>query len=235
MKRMTGLGRMVALSALALLFRRLRVPLFFGLASLAALSSFGCGGAVATSGTGTSGNVIRNGDAEAAVGSTGGPAVNTPDWTSTGEATAVQYGSPGIGYAVPGAPDPGKNFFSGGYEDAMSSLSQTIDVSQYASFIDRGNVTYTLQAWLGGYSGQGDYATLTVTFTGASGAALGTGTIGPVTPADRDDTTELLERSSTGAVPPETRSVLVVLAMTREDGAYNDGYADDLSLVFKDI
>jgi|HubBroStandDraft_1064217.scaffolds.fasta_scaffold266219_1 hypothetical protein len=201
------------------------------LLSALALVSGGCGSSSSTS-SGTSPNLILNGNAEAAAGGTCDTPVKAPDWTSSGGAGAIQYGSAGIGYPVPGAPDAGKSFFSGGPDNATSSLTQTIDVSQYATAIDAGGVTYTLEGYIGGYSDQGDYATLTATFKDANGATLGKGTIGPVTPADRKDMTELLERSSTGAVPDNTSSVLVVLAMTRECGAYNDGYANDLSLVF---
>jgi hypothetical protein len=183
----------------------------------------------------TTGNLILNGNAEAAVGSTGGGPVKTPDWTSTGEATAVQYGPMGIGYPVPGAPDAGKNFFSGGDDDAKSSLMQTINVSQYASFIDGGGVSYTLQGWLGGFSDQGDYETVTATFLSATGSILGKGTIGPVTAAQRKDTTELLKKTTTGSVPVGTRSVVVLQLMIRDCGAYNDGYGDDLSLVFSGV
>lgn len=221
--------------SILLLSRRTRLFSLFTVGVVAAMVTLGCGSSSTSSGTGTSGNLIKNGNAEAAVGSTGGPPVKTPDWTSKGEATAVQYGPSGIGYPVPGAPDAGKNLFSGGEDDATSSLSQTIDVTEYASFIDGGGVTYVLQGWLGGYSGQGDDLTVTATFKSSSGAALGKGVIGPVTAAQRKDMTELLKRSTMGMVPPDTRSVLVVQSMTRTDGAYNDGYSDDLSLVFTGI
>jgi hypothetical protein len=47
--------------------------------------------------------------------------------------------------------------------------------------------------------------------------------------------TKFLEQSSNGPVPMGTRSVLVVLSMTRQEGSSNDGYADNLSLVLDDI
>jgi hypothetical protein len=105
-------------------------------------------------------------------------------------------------------------------------------VSQYANAIDASHVTYLLSGWLGGWTSQDDNATLTVTFQNASGAALGTGSIGPVMAADRASATGLVQQSSSGAVPSGTRTVLVVLSMARTSGSANDGYADDLSLVF---
>jgi hypothetical protein len=182
--------------------------------------------------TGTpSANLIVNGDAESGTGSTDATPVTTPGWTSAGEATALEYGSGGYpALTDPGPTDRGVNLFIGGYMDAMSSLTQTIDLSADAAQIDASAVTYALSGWLGGYAGQEDYATLTVTFQDGTGTALGTGTIGPVTAEDRSDVTGLLARSTTGSVPAGTRSALVVLAMVREEGTANDGYADDLSL-----
>ena len=41
----------------------------------------------------------------------------------------------------------------------------------------------------------------------------------------------MLERGTSGGLPVGTRSINALLQMTRTDGAYNDGYADNLSLV----
>jgi hypothetical protein len=178
-------------------------------------------------------NLIVNGNAEAAIGSADGSPVATPGWTSTGEATAIQYGVSGwLALTDPGPSDRGLNNFTGGWSDATSSLTQTVTVSQFSSTIDANQVTYVLSGWLGGYDGQDDNATLTVTFQSASGTALGTGSIGPVTSSDRSGVTGLFSRSSAGAVPSGTRTVLVVLSMNRVSGVANDGCADNLSLVF---
>jgi hypothetical protein len=180
------------------------------------------------------GNLIVNGDAEAGVGSTDGTTISAPGWMSTGEATAIVYGSPN-GYPAatdPGPPDRGINFFSGGQNDETSSLSQAVDVGKYGASIDGGGIEYKLDGWLGGYIDQNDNATLIVTFQDAKGASLGTASVGPVTAADRNSLTGLLLRSTTGMVPKGTRTVQVLVSMVRTDGTYNDAYADDLSLVF---
>ncbi len=167
------------------------------------------------------------------MGSADATPVTTPGWTASGEATAVQYGAGAYPAATdPGPEDRGLNFFAGGYMDALSSLTQTVDVSGYATAIDEARVTFALSGWLGGYDGQDDNATLTVTFENADGGALGTASIGPVLSADRGGVTSLVLESTAGSVPSGTRSVLVVLTMTREEGTANDGYADDLSLTF---
>src|SRR5438094_871826 len=64
----------------------------------------------------------------------------------------------------------------------------------------------------------------------AAAAPPGTLASPAVTAADRHDTTALLARSVTGAVPPGTRAIGVRLDLVRTDGAYDDGYADNLSL-----
>jgi hypothetical protein len=177
-----------------------------------------------------------NGDAESGTGSSDGSVVvsSIPGWTTTGEANVVQYGASG-GYPAstdPGPSDRATNFFAGGPNDATSTFTQTIDLSAYATQIDSGAIGYLLSAYLGGYSTQDDNASLAITFFGAgdAGTALGTGSIGPVLAADRGSVTGLFSRTGTGSVPVGTRSVQVVLTMTRVEGTANDGYADDLSL-----
>lgn len=190
----------------------------------------GFSGGLTCTGT-SSANLIVNGDAESGTGSTDAAPVATPGWTSTGEATALQYGAGAYPQPTdPGPTDRGVNLFIGGQDDATSSLTQTIDLTADAASIDAGVVTYALSGWLGGYSSQEDYATLTVTFQDGTLTALGTGTIGPVTAEDRANITGLFQRGTTGNVPAGTRSALVVLAMVREAGTANDGYADNLSL-----
>ena len=177
-------------------------------------------------------NLIVNGDAEAQVGAAGNDIVAPAGWTTTGNLSAVSYAEDTGGGPLPNTPGPterGANFFAGGPDTALSTATQTVDVSSSAALIDAGTMTYNLAGWLGGYSSQDDNATLQATFEGASGNALGTATIGPVLAADRDDITELLYRMATGLLPVGTRQVVLLLTMTRDSGAYDDGYADDLS------
>jgi hypothetical protein len=182
-------------------------------------------------------NLIVNGDAEAAVGSTDGSPVATPGWTITAEATAIQYGASG-GYPAstdPGPANRGHNFFAGGQSDEVSTLTQTISLDAYTSAIAGHGVTFALSAYLGGYSSQEDNAVLSLSFRNAGGAEVGTASIGPVTATERADNTGLLPKSATGTVPAAARSVIVTLTMTRLEGTANDGYADNLSLVLTGI
>lgn len=179
-------------------------------------------------------NLIANGDAEAGLGSSDGSSVgNIPNFNVFGGFTVVRYN---IGGGFPLSTDPGPltrglNFFAGGTNNASSSATQLIDVSSGATSIDANGTMFDLSAFLGGFSSQGDHATLTATFLDASSGALGSASIGPVSTSDRNSQTGMLLRDTTGIVPVGTRTIQVGLEMTRLDGSYNDGYADNLSLV----
>lgn len=179
-------------------------------------------------------NLIENPGAEAGKGAAGDVRVKVPDWKQTHGFTATQYAWAGgdLSATSPGPKDRGKNYFYGGPDSARSTGTQVITVA--AGAIAAGDVQYTLSGWLGGYDSQGDHATLNVTFENASGQAIGTAHIGPVTEAQRKGISELLSRSSTGMVPPATAEVEIQLVMMREAGSDDDGLADNLSLVFTD-
>ncbi|HMK96327.1 MAG TPA: hypothetical protein VK425_02210, partial [Acidimicrobiales bacterium] len=65
-----------------------------------------------------------------------------------------------------------------------------------------------------------------------AGAQLGSFSIGPVTPADRNDETELLARSATALIPKGTRTIVVTMSASggTGDNQYNTAFADNLSL-----
>jgi len=187
------------------------------------------------------GNLLVNGNAETGTGSSDSSTtapVPIPGWTTTPNITEHTY-DPAGSAAFPdvnasAAIGGGMQFFAGGPDNAtdntVETATQNVDVSAAATEVDAGTVTATLSADLGGFSTQGDNAAVTASFLASAGAQLGTLTIGPVTAADRNNTTQLLHRSASGTVPPGTRTVHVVLTATKTDGAYNDAYADNLSL-----
>ena len=181
-------------------------------------------------------NLIVNGNAESGPGSTDGstpPVPNAPGWTLTGTFLVVPYDFD-VGWPSstdPGSPTRASNFFIGGESSANSSAAQSIDVSEGAAAIDANSVSYNLSGWLGGYDSEGDNAKLTITFRNAGATAIGTASIGPVTMSDRSNITGMLFRQTGGAVPVGTRTIDVVLQMTYTNTVYNDGDADDLSLI----
>jgi uncharacterized protein (TIGR03437 family) len=187
-------------------------------------------------------NLIVNPGADASPGltetSTNEVSTDLPGWVRSAYLTADSYQDiDGDLYQyTSGPPDAGINYFYGGIDvtddsNPVGAAYQDIDVSSAASLIDAGNLAYTLSGWLGGLGGQDDNTVLTVQFQSWSGTVLGTATLGPVTDADRDDNSELLQKSTKGNVPSGTRVMHVLLTITRADGLNNDGLADSLSLV----
>ncbi len=178
-------------------------------------------------------NLIVNGDAEADANSyASGNDIDVTGWEpETGEFTIGKYGVDSFPNATdPGPTDRGSFLFTGG-NVASSSGTQRIDVSDCATQIDAGTQSYNLSGYFGGYTLQDDNAQLKITFRSAADNVTGTTTIGPVFAADRGNVSGLLARSATGTVPIGTRTVEVVLLLTRTSGTYNDGYADNLSFM----
>ena len=187
-------------------------------------------------------NLIENPNAEDGVGSDNGKQVDVPGWIQDDYFTVVEYGTVIASGAFPDFDDPGpsdrgKNFFAGGETWLPTSAYQIIDISPANIVeIDEGTVSYELSGYLGGYFTKPDQATLIASFQNSSGGELGSATIGPVTQLDRFEfsgtwQTGLLLRDTQGFVPEGTRQIKITLTMDKADGGYNDGYADNLSLV----
>jgi hypothetical protein len=183
-------------------------------------------------------NLIKDSGAESAKQAdvSGVAVVPVAHWTPiTGTGfTAVKYGSPEfITKTGPGPKSRGHNFFSGGERGPSPAGATQVDsLKTYVSLIAAGNAKFTLSGWFGGFADQRDYATLTVVWENAAGVAVGTPkAIGDVTPGQRKDVTGLLARSANGTVPKAATQALLRLKMVRLDGGYDDGYADNLSLV----
>jgi hypothetical protein len=177
-------------------------------------------------------NLLQNPGAEAGAGSTGSEGKTPPPgWSVTGDFSAVQYGASG-GFPtteVSSAIGGGKNFFAGGVSE-VSTATQAVDVSAFATAIDGGHQQVTLSGGLGGYANQADNMVVTATYLNSGGAALGTLTIGPVTEPERKAETTLLARGTNGTAPVGTRSIQVVMTSTRLDGSFDDGYGDNIVL-----
>jgi hypothetical protein len=200
-------------------------------AAVAAALTLTVGAAPHAAAAATSADLLLNGGAETSQCSPGGWEETTvPGWQLTaGDPVVNCYGVPtGASASTPGSPTKGGAYFQGGSRGS-SEMTQVSDVSSAAAAIDAGGVHATLSGWLGGISSYNDAAAVKITYRGASGASLGTSAIGPVLAADRGDTTEFLNRSTTASVPAGTRSILTTVDFTMT-GTQNDGMADDLSL-----
>lgn len=196
-------------------------------------------------------NLLVNPDAEAGDASSGAPGsemsnLAIPGWTKNGSMTVIDY-SDGAGFPFPltGFPAPSDAgpadrmscFFAGGYGE-WNSISQTIDVSALKARIDRGEISYDLSGWLGGWAAQDDEAEVVALFLNKQ-AALDYAVIGPVRKQDRIDAfggplTGLLERNTSGVLPVGTRAIEVIVHARRFQGFSDDGYADSLAFVLND-
>jgi hypothetical protein len=181
-------------------------------------------------------NLVGNGNAEAGTPSrNGNEVVPIPCWTTTGTETVAAYAaSQGNFPAVtdPGPADRGTSFFAGGPNSRtdVSTATQSIALSPVATRVEAG-VGYTLSGYLGGFASQQDNTVIAATFLDAGQTVVGEAKIGPVTADDRGAKTALLLRTASGTVPQSARSIRLTMTMTRKAGAYNDGYADDVSLI----
>ena len=179
------------------------------------------------------GNLIENPGAEFGAVSFNATDVAAPDfpWSASSNFTQVAYGTDGFPSLQSGIGTGGASaFFAGGPANASSAATQRVDVSGAAPEIDAGEVAATLSALLGGVAAQDDAARVEATFVDGGNAKLGAMAVGPVLAAERGGATVLVARSATAAIPAGTREVVVVVAATRAAGAYNDGYADNVSL-----
>ncbi len=228
-----GRGRSVCFSRQAL---PVRTPLIVVAAlATAALACAPLAGAAIPQG-----NLVQNPGAEQPAAPASDTGVAPPaGWSPSLGFTVMAYGRTGfpptsVGDGIGG----GTNFFAGGPGVASSGADQLVDLSAAAAEIDAGHVDANLSAYLGGLGSQSDAASVTVTFSsdpGADGGQLGAPlTVGPVTAADRNDVTALLRRAASVTVPVGARSLLISIDTTRTDGAYDDGYADNVSLVLSD-
>ena len=182
------------------------------------------------------GNIVVNGNAEGGPGATDASGVFAPPgWEVIPNFTAVAYGAPNFpGTEISSAIGGGNNFFAGGPDNGFGGASlatQTIDLSGSAADLDGSDVNARLTGDLGGFAGQSDSATITAVFTNEDGSGV-TGALGlqPATPEDRDGQTGFVRRSECIPLSPGTRQAIVQAFMQRDEGSYNDGYADNVSI-----
>jgi hypothetical protein len=115
--------------------------------------------------------------------------VSIPGWTGTGAATVVAYGTPGD---FPGVTDPiphnaGEQFFAGGPDATVSTIFQAIDVpSGLWQFVDSNlGMIYMMNAYLGGFGSDADFASISLSLKNASGDCRGSGQPDRIAPASR--------------------------------------------------
>ncbi len=182
-------------------------------------------------------NLIVNGDAEAGPGSSDGitAAAPIPGWLETGPARANKYNIPGAfqQLADPGPSVPGQNYLAGGPDNEFSQLAQILSLNQQTEAIDNGHLRFVLSGWLGGFGDQDDYAIASVYFKDVQGQLLSEARIGPISAKQRGNISGLLYDETSALVPQRARTAEVLVQFNGAAG-YNDGAADNLSLVLYD-
>ena len=176
-------------------------------------------------------NLLVNAGAETAI----GPEWSQPGPAPTGPPVRLQYNAPDTppspGNLVTGGSFDGGLYFIGGGAQPQPRTQQTIVMSAAdVSAIDAGGVTSSLNAFIGGFSSQGDSLSVNAVWRNAANDAVLTQTLDPVTNVERMNRTGFLPRESIDAIPPGARSVVVTLTGTRLAGNDNDGWIDNISL-----
>lgn len=162
----------------------------------------------------------------------GGAEQGTAGWQAydgTPLFSAVDYGPNWVQPSQPGPADRGANLFVGGSGVSYAAGYQLLDLGANTAAIDAGRVSFAASGWLGGWTNQADNALVYISFLDAAGNTLGNATLGPVTPADRNNTTGLFAVSTSGWVPVGTTRASFALSMERLVSGDNDGYADNLA------
>lgn len=183
------------------------------------------------------GNLLPFGNAEGLAGGDGSVSVPWPGWKISGRLTITRWDTAN-GYPVatdPGPEDRGANFFSGGPDSASSTATIRMELPVSPARIDAGQVVAELSGWFGGFQGQDDSASLKATFLTSAGAELESMRVGGFTAEQRQGLTALLPDLATLVVPTNARLIEVVLELKRSANVgFNDGYADNLSLILRD-
>ncbi len=182
--------------------------------------------------------------------STATATVDPPDWTTTGAFTLAQYLKLGTIRPVAVGLPPGQlgssplfptttvaasigganNLFAGGPGGGSSSATQRVSLANDATLIDDKDLVATLSGDLGGWLTGAGAVTVTASFLGGGGHALGSFSVGPVTAVQRGGLTTLTAQSARSGVPSGTRVILVTMSAPATGGSYNTGYADNLAL-----
>jgi hypothetical protein len=135
-----------------------------------------------------------------------------------------------------GGPWPAAHFFSGGPNNAVSTLTSSPangNLWKYRCLIDKGNAPFTFHASIGASTLQGDTAQVTVTFLDQNLTPLKSVTLGPVAAPALGGVPKLIGKITAGTVPVGTRFFYTQMVFTRAGGAnntYNDGAIAEPSL-----
>lgn len=179
-------------------------------------------------------NLIKNPGFEDGPGitSTNDPIVTIPQWIrQLGTPQVAQYRQGGFKMTSQNMPpDGGNNYFAGGKNRTGNTLvqSQLLD-SDHRTAINQG-AKFSFSAYIGGYSNHADPLNLYVEWMDPTNRVLGKTSVPGVTPKDRNNTTKMLPRSTSGTVPAGTVKFKVTVETALRSGTWQDSYADNIVL-----
>lgn len=177
-------------------------------------------------------NLIVNGDAEASAGAQDLTSVQAPTgWTASGNFTAIKYNSTPSNQVGGNFSFLGNNHFFGGPNNALSSISQTIDISDRATEIDAGNLYAVLSGLFGGTSDHDSYISMRAEFFNDAQTSVG---VKDLLGADQQERTggafNLVPAATSRLVPAGARTVKITLeAHSFSNPGYNHAAADNVS------
>ncbi len=161
-------------------------------------------------GTGSTGNLLQNGDAEAS----GAP---PPGWTeSTGNGWTTTTGLPRTGV---------RSMTAGESGNGEVVMYQPVDISQWTALIDARALSIAFRGWSRSWDVGNDAQWFRVDFVNESGTALETFT------GAMNTSTAWAQTMDTRYLPAGTRAVVVRLHCSKSSGTVCDGYFDDMSVV----
>ena len=136
----------------------------------------------------------------------------------------------------PGPDDRGMHLFAGGPDNPESAMQQRIQLdSGWLEAIRAGRVKFKFSAYLGGKDAEADQAAAALTFLDEQGNPVGQVTLPSIGPQERQDKTGLFPVALSDYIPQGAYSVLVTVTFQGNDGGFNDGYADNLSLTLMEV
>ena len=188
-------------------------------------------------------NLIQNPSAETnGLNSNYNATIVINNWEQAGDTIAIplNYGITSSGnYVTPPEADfpPetfGNSLFYGGLISAGQTnprISQSIDVSDLAAEIDLQMLKFDMSGHFGGYLNQDDSVMMLVLCYDQNSQIQLNPRIGGVKASDRGNITTLLKRSTSGIIPPGTRTIEFVLQWSNATGGYQNGMADNLNFI----
>jgi uncharacterized protein (TIGR03437 family) len=184
-------------------------------------------------------NLIVNGNAETGPAGTGvvTPVSTIPGWTVvSGKPTVLPYNytttapqQPTYGFpqlTSPAPPDHGFQYFAAAFPSTQAVMSQVINVSAASGLINANNAEFVASAYMGSAGGVSVGTSVAVAFQNAGGQTFNTVTLGPLTSPGG---LGMYLQQQIGLVPAGTAQITVTL--TLQDGNYDTGIADSLSLM----